>query len=608
MLKNREYLFLFLLVIATILPKWIISWLYFDNSIFVDTIFNVKDMQYFPIVKSFSELTFNPSYLDHLSDNRLLTFPIYSIFFHSIFFKLLNVYSFFILELIFKFIFLLVFFKVIKKIFIDLNYSLYFCLSLFLLIAFLQTILSFDHNQYLRLLFDTLDENLGSRFPRPLFTGVIYFYFFYILYNFEKKLENFNLKYFIVLTFILTIFLNSFFYYFLNFSLLLILLLIIHIKFKFLLFLKNQKKNILIILLCSIFFSSPFLFQLYFGEVDYSERIGVINIDQNQKIYLLKYYLLNLLRVESIALLIATFLTHYYINKNYSHLKKQTSRINLFFYFVLASIISPLIFFILSPKLVSIYHFLGILLFILIFYLMISLNFLLCLKINLKSNYIFKVILVFFIFVSNIYIAKKNIIENTLLIKETQKIQEYFQNQKLVNTKKKLFTNDLGIMNLWLLNKNNQLIISDGFTNSLKNKDIEFNFIHSLKDFGVTREELKSFLSLGKSKIRNNLLMRLFNYRYQANSLYTFSELSNYSNDIKDNIINTSPFRAQNQIMPENEKRRLIKLYEKIRYDEKLSSDLIIMNKTDEFNNFKIRNSKYYLVYSGNVYDIYQIN
>ena len=77
----------------------------------------------------------------------------------------------------------------------------------------------------------------------------------------------------------------------------------------------------------------------------------------------------------------------------------------------------------------------------------------------------------------------------------------YLQDQKLVNTKKKLFTNDLKIMNLWLLNKNDQLIISDGFTNSLKNKDIEFNFIHSLKDFGMTNEELKNFLSLGKSLI-----------------------------------------------------------------------------------------------------------
>ena len=48
-------------------------------------------------------------------------------------------------------------------------------------------------------------------------------------------------------------------------------------------------------------------------------------------------------------------------------------------------------------------------------------------------------------------------------------------------------------MNLWLFNKNDQLIISDSFTNSLKNKDIEFNLLHSLKDFGLSSEQLKNF-------------------------------------------------------------------------------------------------------------------
>ena len=137
---------------------------------------------------------------------------------------------------------------------------------------------------------------------------------------------------------------------------------------------------------------------------------------------------------------------------------------------------------------------------------MISLNFILCNKFNFKNNYTVSLILIFLVFFTNIYIAKKINIENSFIIKETQKIQDYLQDQKLINTKKKLFTNDLKIMNLWLLNKNDQLIISDGFTNSLKNKDIEFNFIHSLKDFGMTKEELKNFLSLGKSEIRNDLL------------------------------------------------------------------------------------------------------
>ena len=302
------------------------------------------------------------------------------------------------------------------------------------------------------------------------------------------------------------------------------------------------------------------------------------------------------------------FFIHYFLNKKYDYLSNQISNINLFYYFILVSIFAPPIFFMFSPKLVSIYHFLEILKFSLIFYLIISLNFFLNVKVFFKYSLFFKVILIFFVFFSNIYVAKKIYEENSIFVEETQKVQNYLQNQKLTNTKKKLFTNDLNIMNLWLFNKNDQLIISDGFTNSLKNKDIEFNLLHSLKDFGLSGEQLKNFLSLEKSEVRNDLLKRLFIYRYQANSLYTFSELSNYTSDIRDTITNTSPFRAQMQIMPEDEKEKLIKLFDNIKIEKKLTSDLIIINKTDKFYDFNINSKKYNQVYSGKVYDIFLID
>ena len=608
MSKNSEYSFLFFLVIASILPKWIISWIYFDSSILVNTIFNFKDLQYFPIIKSFSELTFNPSYLDHLNENKLLTFPIYSIFIHSLLFKIIGIYSLVTLEFFFQFIFLLVFFRVINKIFDNLVHSLYFCITLFLIISLLELFLILDLSKYLELLFGPLDANFGSRFPRPLFTGIFYFYFFYILFSFKEKLEKFDLRYFITVVFVLSVFLNSFFYYFVNFSLLLLLLLFIYLKIPFFEFLNIQKKNIILVILSFILFSFPFLFQLYFGETDYSDRLGVISVDFNQKIYLLKYYFLNLLRIESLLLLSICFFIHYFLNKKYDYLSNQISNINLFYYFILVSIFAPPIFFMFSPKLVSIYHFLEILKFSLIFYLIISLNFFLNVKVFFKYSLFFKVILIFFVFFSNIYVAKKIYEENSIFVEETQKVQNYLQNQKLTNTKKKLFTNDLNIMNLWLFNKNDQLIISDGFTNSLKNKDIEFNLLHSLKDFGLSGEQLKNFLSLEKSEVRNDLLKRLFIYRYQANSLYTFSELSNYTSDIRDTITNTSPFRAQMQIMPEDEKEKLIKLFDNIKIEKKLTSDLIIINKTDKFYDFNINSKKYNQVYSGKVYDIFLID
>ena len=72
--------------------------------------------------------------------------------------------------------------------------------------------------------------------------------------------------------------------------------------------------------------------------------------------------------------------------------------------------------------------------------------------------------------------------------------------------------------------------------------------------------------------------------------------------------MNSSPFRAQIQIMPEDEKEKLIKIFDKIKIEKKLTSDLIIINKTDKFYNFTINNKKYNQVYTGKVYDIFRID
>ena len=62
------------------------------------------------------------------------------------------------------------------------------------------------------------------------------------------------------------------------------------------------------------------------------------------------------------------------------------------------------------------------------------------------------------------------------------------------------------------------------------------------------------------------------------------------------------------QIMPEDEKKKLIKLFKNIELKNNLIPDLIIMNKTDEFYNFIIYNEKYSKVYSNKVYDLYQLD
>ena len=610
---NKKYLLLATLVLSTLLPKLIVSIIYYDNSILVNTVFNVEAAGYFPIVISFSDFILNPSYSENFKDTNLMSFPIYGIFLHAFFYKLIGIYTFFVLELVFQFIFLVIFLKVLEKIFLDSNFSLYFCLLIFLTISILATILLNVNISSLKHLFNLLDEDFGSRFPRPLFTGIIYFYFFYVLFNFKDNLKKFDLKYLITLFLLLAIFLNSFFYYFINFSILLFLLFIKFSDGNILKIFILQKKKILITFLSFVLLSLPFLIQLNFGENDYFIRMGGLELSLDQKLYLLKYYFTNLFRLESIILIFLTILIHLYLNKKFVNFKDQVFKLNIFFYFIIASIISPPIFFILSPKIVSIYHFLDILLFIIVFYLILSVSFILYQLVNLKNkfknNNFLKIILTLFIFFLNFHIAINKNIENSNNINEFLKVNKFIKKNNFNDSKKKLFTNDKDIMLLWLLNDNTQLTVSWGFVNSLKNQNIEYSLLNNLKSFGVSETEFKSMISFGESKLRENWHYLIYNYMYQANSLYTFSDIDQYSPHLRERIKKTSPFRAQSLVVPENEKERLVKTFNQIELNDEFFSEIVIINKNANFpfNQFEFRNKNYDLAYSSDIYKIYLI-
>ena len=94
---------------------------------------------------------------------------------------------------------------------------------------------------------------------------------------------------------------------------------------------------------------------------------------------------------------------------------------------------------------------------------------------------------------------------------------------------------------------------------------------------------------------------------YQANSLYTYSTIDHYTINLRDKIEKTSPFRAQSLVVPENEKKRLVKLFNQIDFNDELFSEIVILNKTSQFpfNKFEFRNKNYDLAYSSDIYKIY---
>lgn len=604
-MKNRVYYYLLFLSFLTLSIKWILPILDGETSLNSLSLFNLQDTHYFPITYSLSELNFAPTYLEN-TNSKIIGFPLLGAFIHAIFFKLIGIYSFIFLEFIFQIVFLIIIYKFTLKVFEDYKKSFYFLAYLFLIYSIFG-LLSIYHDSYIfKNLYYLFENNFGTRFPRPLITGILIFYAMYLILDFKKQLfKSFGKDYIIKISIVLGLLLNTFFYYFIIFCILLFIVFLININ-------KEIATKILLkrlLLFAGIFlnFAIIFIFQNIYSEPDYSMRIGLIELNSDKKIFLITYFLKKLLSFELLPFLLFAGLSFYY-SKNY--LKKYNDKLVILFYFILSSILSTIIFISLSPKIISIYHFADIILFSLVFYLLLII-FTVTYKIldrskfsNILNNKTIIIVLSIFLIFEGIY--DMNEFKNKReLIKEATKLDFFLAKNKINNTNFKLFTNDRIAANFWLLNDNKNLLISDGFTNSLKNQQIEYNLINNLKHFGFTETKFKNFISFGKSEKRNSFFLRLYNYRYQANALYTYSDIKEYTSDFQDIIKSTSPLRVQNQIIPEDEKKRLLNLFLNHEVDNNLIPDYIIINYSSISDYFEILNNDYREIFSTKNYKVY---
>ena len=606
-MKKKYYLYLSFIVLFTLSIKWVLPILDEETNLNSLVLFNLEDTHYFPIVYSIAEFNFSPTYLDNI-ESKIIGFPILGAFIHAIFFKFIGVYSFIFLEYIFQIIFLIILFKVILNIFEeDYKKSFYFLIYLLLANSLLGVFSIYLDSNIFKNLYHLFDNNFGTRYPRPLITGILIFLALYLILDFKKQLfKSFENTYVIKISIVLGLLLNIFFYYFVIFSFLLFIIFLTNINKN--IFLKILLKRLSLFVLVFLIFVTPFVLQNIYSEPDYSIRIGLIEISNEKRFFLLTYLLKKLLSFEFFPFLLFAFLSFYYTN-NYS--RKYVKKLNIFFYLIISSILSTIIFISLSPSIISVYHFVDIILFSLALYFSLILFTATYEFINTKkfSNILFSdsaiiVFFVIFLLFDGLYSIKEHE-KKKELIKEADKLEFFLVDEGLNNTNLKLFTNDRIASNFWLLNGNNNLLISDGFTNSLKNSQIEYNYINSLKYFGFSETKFKNFISFGKSEVRNNFFLRLFIYRYQANSLYTYSDKKQYTSDFHDVITNTSPFRAQNQIIPEDEKRRLLDLFTNHKVDIDLTADYIIINYSLISEYFEILNNEYTEIFSTKNYKVY---
>lgn len=604
--KYYNYYLLFI-VIFTLSIKWVLSISEFGFSPNSLLLFNLEDTQYFPIVYSLSDFNIAPTYLESLNSNKIIGFPILGIITHALLFKFIGIYSFIILEYFFQLIFLVVIYKLFIKVFSDYKKSFYFIIYLMILSSLTANFYQFEQTMFFENLYSLFSNNLGTRFPRPLITGILIFLFIFYILDFQKQLEkNFDKIYIIKISIILSLILNTFFYYFIIFSILLIGIILRNYSKKILT--KIIFKRFFLFLFTFLFFILPFILQQIYLEPDYANRIGLINLDNFQKYHLITYFLQKIFSFKFLPIFLVSLLLFYFLNKDK---KKDYKKMNTFFYLILSSILSPIIFVVLSPSIISIYHLVDIILFNLVFYLLIGFFSIIYefIKETKFSKYLINDQVIFvpmlILVILNCVYESKKFNQKKRFIKESIKIEKFLENKEIHNTKLKLFTNDRIAANIWLLKKNYNLLISDGFTNSLNNSQIEYNLINSLKFIGFSEENFKNFISIGKGEIRNSFFIRLFIYRYQANSLYTHSEINNYSKDLINKIKNTSPFRAQNQIVPENEKKRLISLFVNHKIEDQLVPDYLIINQSNISKYFEISNKKYTEIFSSENYKIY---
>ena len=596
MTKQRNYIYLLIFTLLFFSSKWITTFFFeFNENFLTKIIFDTSDIQYYPVVLSVSKLNFSPSFLQDLSSEKILQFPLSSIIIYSFFYKLFGIYSFIILEFLFKFFLIYVLFKILTKLEIDHNLALVAIFVVFLVTTTLNIFDEFYSIKFISLLGNLFKENFGFRFPRPLVTAPFLFLTLFLLIDFGKKIsEKINYKYFFSLSILLGFLLNGFFYYFLIIITEIVIIYILYFRKNFFLSIKRNLDKIILLSLLILIATLPLLFQFYYGEKDYGIRLGLVEPNITQRVILVKHFIFALIRPAVLLLLFFCLLLKIYSSK------KNT--LDIFFYFFISSILTTLIFILFSPKIISLHHLINIIIFGGVLYILLCLLNFVNNQIKFDNKFCFIIATISIIS----FFSNQTIILNKQQRNQFNQVVNFMRNNNYDHTSLKLYTNSIKVQNLWLLLGNEYLISSDSFSNSLTNKEIEDLMINALKgDLNFSEVDFKKILNL-KNGVRNDFLMRLFSYKYQANSFYTYDKLEYYKADNQEMIKKTSPFRIQLQIISEKEKKRLMAKFKIHQYKKNLGADILILDNTNYY--LINKNKKFKLKFENKNYKIYEKN
>ena len=603
--KNNIFFVILLTSVIIFLPKWIISFSFFNEDITLRIINEVSDAAYFPIINSFSDFNFSNSYSNNIEDLKLISYPIIGLFINSLFFKLLGSYSFIFLELTCIFLFLLIFYNI----FFILNFSKLssFTFSVFLFI--LPTILkelTFVNIEAIKLLSLNFETFYSTRFPRPAISNLFFFSFIFFIIQFYVE-EKRYLKYLFFIILLMGFTLNIFFYLFFIELFLLTLIFILKFKSNFFKIIINNYKYFLYYTLILILFLGIFQMQVFFSEPDYVKRLGVFKVDLEQKKNLFRYLINFFFGFKFLFLLLINVIS-------FILLKNNTLRI--FFYLFIASIISPIFFFLVLNKGVDYYHFFNWIVVAGFIYPVICVLFILdsiCFKhLNINQNKILfscSVFLMLFYFsISNISDLKANSINDHTKRTELSEVIEYISQNNFDNSKNLEILSFNYEISIWLLLNDfkNFSIIPVSFWTPKTDVMLENELISSTKFLGLDKNNFYQLIKnqQGAWRFKNNFVYDYFGRKYMANSLVVFNnDQSDFNQSELDFIKSNNLLISHQIIIPKSEIKRL--LYKFDNSNEDINPDLVILDTNDKLKTNKFENKEYCLIFNNNRFKIF---
>ena len=619
--KNIYNLNIILISIILVLSKYIISYLLnYEEDLFFKIIrLADKDFEtYALITKSLSQLSLKTDFSNILDSKKIIGFPFLSLIWHSIFFNLFSYYNFIILEIIFYFLIIFILFKLfylIQKKYINALFSVILLLFGIELLTFLSNsnIFNSSINYFFFTLLRPLNEFFGQRFPHPLITSVYLFSFILIVAKTNKTNDILiNSKYAFWLGVCSIFLINSFFFHFVKALIFLFIFLIF--KYKFLFFTMLKKKlfflTLYFFLSCVGFFI--LLLQLHLAEDDYATRLGIYEININDKIYILQVLIKKLFQFEVLIIIFLSFFARY----NYKKIGIKGNDIinyDLLFTFFIASLLSPYLFIIFTNKFTHLYYFWSAIKFsgfLFIFTILIKIFLNIEFKINIKVLSALLIVTMFLLSFYNNFSRQKEV--NYQLINDRNEIRLFLNKDKYKNTDKSLFSDDYAIIHLWLKLKNKYLIILDGFVSSYSDELLENIKFNHFKMINISEHSFKNMLTENEDPVsKRNNFASTFGYKYSLNSIRNKKPINiEYSLNMQKKIKETSPLIQWHHFFSNSEKERLLTKYKNFKLNKNLIPNLIILKNDSVTKNirFSLKELNYIEVFSNKSFTINELN